>query len=54
MTKVVVEIDGVRHRMVKGRTPRDCCQKCSLRKACCKKIGSPCLGDKYDYFVLEK
>ncbi len=57
MAKVIVEIDGIRHRKVNGRmpkTPIERCQKCSLIEVCCEKIGSPCLRDKYDYFVLEK
>lgn len=47
--KVIVEINGTRHRMIKGRKHVDPCSKCSLEKYCTKIVGSPCLGS-YDYF----
>ncbi len=47
--KVIVEINGVRHRMIRGRNNVDPCSKCSLEKYCTKIVGSPCLGS-YDYF----
>lgn len=49
--KVIVEIDGVRHKMVNNRVP-DVCGACSLFKICSSKIGSPCLN-RDDHFVLE-
>lgn len=49
--KVIVEIDGVRHKMVKNKV-KDPCNACSLSKLCTKKIGSPCLGGN-DHFILE-
>lgn len=47
--KVIIEINGVRHYMVRGRNNVDPCSKCSLEKHCTKIIGSPCLSP-YDYF----
>ena len=53
--KIIVEIDGERHRMVSGRAGRigNICSKCSLVDLCSEEIGSPCL-DSRDYFVKEK
>jgi len=48
-TKVIVEINGVRHYMIRGRNNADPCFKCSLEKYCNKIIGSPCLS-LFDYF----
>lgn len=50
-TKVIVEINGVRHKMVHSRV-KDVCHACSLNKLCANKIGSPCLN-RDDHFVLE-
>ena len=50
--KVIVEINGVRHKMVKGKV-KDTCFACSLNKLCSEKIGSPCLGAN-DHLILEK
>lgn len=49
--KVIVEIDGVRHKMVKNKV-KDPCNACSLSKLCANKIGSPCLGGN-DHFILD-
>lgn len=34
MTKVIVEIDGERHRLVKDKDDIDCVKDCSLYKFC--------------------
>lgn len=34
MTKVIVEIDGKRHRLVKDKKDIDCSKDCSLRDYC--------------------
>lgn len=51
--KVIVEIDGIRHRLVHGRDKTSPCYRCSLEHVCSKYIGSPCLRGG-DYFKLEK
>ena len=53
--KIIVEIDGERHRMVRGEAKRfgDMCSKCSLADLCSEEIGSPCMHS-WDYFVKEK
>ena len=51
--KVIVEINGTRHRMVRGRDSIGCCAKCSIEKQCTKVIGSPCLG-AYNFFKAEE
>lgn len=51
--KVIVEIDGIRHRMFRGRNNVDPCSKCSLEKHCTKIVGSPCLSP-YDCFKKEE
>lgn len=52
--KVILEIDGIRHRLVHGRNKKgDCYNYCSLERVCSKYIGSPCLR-ACDYFKLEK
>lgn len=51
--KVIIEINGVRHRLVRGRYVKDYCEKCSLEKECASIIGSPCLH-VFDYFVKEE
>ena len=52
--KVIVEIDGQRHKLSKitkkGVNP---CEKCSIEVYCGKVIGSPCLQAN-EHFVLEK
>ena len=49
--KVIVEINGVRHKMVHNRV-NDVCDECSLIEFCTRKIGSPCLN-RDDHFILE-
>lgn len=49
--KVIVEINGVRHKMVNSRV-KDVCSACSLNELCSNKIGSPCYN-RYEHFVLE-
>ena len=55
MKKIIVEIDGERHRMVIGKKYYDpkTCEKCSLYKndACGEIIGQPCLQGN-EYFKL--
>lgn len=52
--KVILEIDGIRHRLVHGRNKKgDCYNYCSLERVCSKYIGSPCLRAG-EYFKLEK
>lgn len=51
--KVIIEIDGVRHKLIKGRaknkTGVEFCEKCSIRKMCTKIIDGPCI-DLNAYF----
>lgn len=49
--KIIVEIDGVRHKMVKYRA-KNPCDVCSLSGLCANKIGYPCL-DGNTHFILE-
>ena len=49
--KVIVEIDGVRHKAVKNKA-KNPCRICSLNRLCANKIGSPCI-DGIDHFILE-
>lgn len=51
--KIIIEIDGKRHRMVRGKVSGDMCSKCSLADLCTEVVGSPCL-DSLDYFVIDK
>ena len=54
--KIVCEINGERHRHVRGVKTKEAnsnCFKCSLQRYCTKIIGSPCISN-YDYFVKEK
>lgn len=51
--KIIVEIDGIRHRLVHGRNKKSPCYDCSLERVCSKYIGSPCLRAG-DYFKLDK
>lgn len=50
--KIIVEIDGIRHKMVRNKV-KDPCRACSLNKFCTNNVGSPCIG-KNDHFILEK
>ena len=50
--KVIVEIDGVRHKMVRTKAT-DPCSACSIEKICGYKIGSPCYSFN-EHFILEK
>lgn len=50
--KIIVEINGERHRHVKSRKVQDLCAICSIEKYCSKNIGSPCLTEYY--FKREK
>lgn len=41
--KVIVEIDGIRHKMVSAKSSvEEPCIICSLRKECTSIMGSPC------------
>lgn len=51
--KVVIEIDGIRHRPVSSRKIKNACSVCSLAKFCPDIIGSPCCS-VINYFKLEK
>lgn len=51
--KIVVEIDGVRHRMVNSRLGGNLCDKCSISNECGKIIDTPCFGVR-SYFKKEK
>jgi hypothetical protein len=45
---VILEIDGVRHKLIKGKEVANPCSKCSLEQICCKGIFSRmimCLKD---------
>ena len=50
--KIILEIDGVRHKMVRNKV-KDPCRACSLNKFCTYDVGSPCIGEN-DHFILEK
>ena len=51
--RVIVEIDGIRHKMVSAQSSmKEPCLICSLRKECTSIMGSPCNTDKI--FKLEK
>lgn len=39
--KIVLEIDGVRHKLIKTKI-KNPCKKCSLRKNCCVKTDPVC------------
>ena len=32
--KVIIEIDGVRHKLIRGKVSSDVCYKCSIRDVC--------------------
>ena len=52
--KIIFEIDGERHRLVRGKAfVGNMCSKCSLADLCTEVVGSPCLHS-WDYFVKEK
>ena len=51
MAHVIVEIDGVRHKLINTKSP-NVCATCSIEKECTNVIGSPCLGSK-QHFVLD-
>lgn len=44
MDRVIVEINGFRHRMVKTKCGGDLCKKCSLQPYCPDTIDRPCVG----------
>lgn len=47
--KVIVEIDGVRHKMVRTRKRSDTCVNCSLEKVCTYVVDSACLSGYYRF-----
>ena len=51
MTKVIVEIDGKRHRLVKDMKDTDCGKDCSLRDYCLMWIDVICnaFGEGYHF-----
>ncbi len=57
MKDVVIEIDGVRHRLYKKDVVTCGCQVCSLEEEC---TGEPCICDpfltckQYGHFELDK
>lgn len=53
---IVIEINGVRHKLFRGKRPKDgtfVCDKCSIKKLCRKCIGICCVGI-YSYFKKEE
>jgi len=50
--KIIVEIDGVRHKMVETAIGGDLCKKCSITNECKNLIGIPCVGVR-TYFKKE-
>ena len=52
--KIIIEIDGKRHRMVRGKVSGDMCSKCSLANGLCTKVMDPPCLNSLDYFVKEK
>jgi hypothetical protein len=44
--KIVLEINGVRHKLIKSRTKSgiDVCEKCSICKECKKTVDGACLN----------
>jgi hypothetical protein len=53
MKKIVVEIDGVRHRLVK-ETDFELCENCSLEKECSNAICDSFKLDGYYHFEKEE
>ena len=53
MRKIVFEIDGERHKMVRTRKNTDSCCVCSLREYCKTYLGNPCYGNK-NHFIKER
>lgn len=56
MQNVVIEIDGVRHRLIRDNKQSGTCGNCSLYKECgnnflCKLIGEK---NRVDYFVRDE
>jgi len=51
--KVIVEINGIRHKMVKSRVGGDLCKRCSLFSECNNTISNPCIGVN-TYFMRDK
>lgn len=55
MKKVVIEIDGVRHKLVSDKTVGDVCSQCSLAKLCNHLTIMLCETLKKDtHFEIEK
>lgn len=44
MANVIVEINGVRHKLVKTRCSGNVCSQCSLEGFCPDIIATPCVG----------
>ena len=53
MAHVVVEINGVRHEMVKTRNGGDLCKRCSIESECKHEIDTHCIGMN-SYFRKER
>lgn len=53
--KIIVEIDGVRHKFIENNRPYEC-EICSLEIFCEAAHQEPCLAvtSKYGHFELEK
>lgn len=52
---LVIEVDGVRHRCVKGSPGGDSCVKCSLQTICSNlELGDRFCHTSFDYFVKEQ
>jgi hypothetical protein len=52
MAHVIVEIDGIRHKLVKTKCS-DVCETCSIQGACNVVISTPCMKMK-EHFILER
>lgn len=53
MKKIIVEIDGVRHRLVE-ETAFELCENCSLEKECSNAICDSFKKDGYCHFEKEE
>lgn len=54
MTKVIVEIDGKRHRLVKDKKDTACGKDCSLRDYCYTQPDTICMFDSGYHFEKEE
>ena len=52
MKKIIIEVDGVRHKMVRTKTPN--CHNCSLSKVCNNTDWYPCKGSNTQFKLCKK